>query len=301
MLSGLFSTGCTLDLAIDYQKGRKTCFLNREKKGERAYVFADEEEVTGTAVVTLKPGRKLDHLGIRVELVGEIQLLKDATAPYSFFTMSKDLESPGTLYESQMYKWRFHGADTSHETYWGANVRLRYFVRLSVVRQYAASLTKEVDFAVQNPVKSVASSGSIKMEVGIEGCLHIEFEYDKNQYHLKDVVIGKVYFLLVRIKIKYMELDIVKTETVKVSGQQHTTTETVTKFELMDGAAVKSECIPVRLYLSGYDLTPTYNNVQNKYSVKYFLNLVLVDEEDRRYFKRQEITLYRKSPDPVAV
>lgn len=48
-----------------------------------------------------------------------------------------------------------------------------------------------------------------------------------------------------------------------------------------------------RLFLSPYELTPTYKNVDNKFSVKYFLNLVLVDEEDRRYFKQQEIVLYR--------
>lgn len=53
------------------------------------------------------------------------------------------------------------------------------------------------------------------------------------------------------------------------------------------------ESIPVRLFLSPYELTPTYRNINNKFSVKYFLNLVLVDEEDRRYFKQQEITVYR--------
>jgi heme-binding NEAT domain protein len=37
------------------------------------------------------------------------------------------------------------------------------------------------------------------------------------------------------------------------------------------------------------------NSVHNKYSVKYYLNLVLVDEEDRRYFKQQEIQLWRKT------
>jgi hypothetical protein len=37
-----------------------------------------------------------------------------------------------------------------------------------------------------------------KMEVGIEDCLHIEFEYDRPRYHLKDCVVGKIYFLLVR-------------------------------------------------------------------------------------------------------
>lgn len=36
------------------------------------------------------------------------------------------------------------------------------------------------------------------MEVGIEDCLHIEFEYGRGAYHLKDVVVGKIYFLLVR-------------------------------------------------------------------------------------------------------
>lgn len=55
-----------------------------------------------------------------------------------------------------------------------------------------------------------------------------------------------------------------------------------------------------RLFLSPYDLAPSYKNVHNKFSVKYYLNLVLVDEEDRRYFKQQEITLYRAS-DPAKV
>jgi hypothetical protein len=42
------------------------------------------------------------------------------------------------------------------------------------------------------------------------------------------------------------------------------------------------------------DVTPTYQAENNRFSVRYFLNLVLVDEEDRRYFKQQEIILWRK-------
>ena len=49
----------------------------------------------------------------------------------------------------------------------------------------------------------------------------------------------------------------------------------------------------MRLMLSPYDLTPTYRNVANRFNVKYYLNLVLVDEEERRYFKQQEIVLFR--------
>jgi vacuolar protein sorting-associated protein 26 len=74
-----------------------------------------------------------------------------------------------------------------------------------------------------------------------------------------------------------------------------TETETVAKYEVMDGAPVRGEHIPIRIFLKGFtQLTPTYVNVNNKFSVRHYLNLVLVDEEDRRYFKQQEIILWRK-------
>lgn len=34
----------------------------------------------------------------------------------------------------------------------------------------------------------------------------------------------------------------------------------------------------LRMYLTPYDLTPTYRNIHNKFSVRYSLNLVLVDQ-----------------------
>ena len=52
--------------------------------------------------------------------------------------------------------------------------------------------------------------------------------------------------------------------------------------------------IPIRVFLAGYELTPTMKDINKKFSVRYYLNLVLVDEEDRRYFKQQEIILWRK-------
>lgn len=54
----------------------------------------------------------------------------------------------------------------------------------------------------------------MKLEVGIEECLHIDFEYFKSRYHLKDVVTGKVNFFLVKIKLKFMELAIIKKEAI---------------------------------------------------------------------------------------
>lgn len=128
-----------------------------------------------------------------------------------------------------------------------------------------------------------------------------------DRYHLKDVIVGKIYFLLVRIKIKHMELSIIRRETTGAAPNQYNESETITKFEIMDGAPVRGEwpavvahlhadgamageTIPIRLFLGGFELTPTFRDVNKKFSTRYYLNLVLIDEENRRYFKQNEIT-----------
>jgi vacuolar protein sorting-associated protein 26 len=142
--------------------------------------------------------------------------------------------------------------------------------------------------------------------VGIEDCLHIEFEYDATSLGLDDDVTGRVHFLLVRIRIKTMELALVRRETVGGGGGSGGAgatleSETLTRFELMDGCPVRGEVIPIRMPLAGLDLTPTLNTGAGApggggglFSVRYFLNLVLLDEEDRRYFKQQELVLHRR-------
>jgi len=57
------------------------------------------------------------------------------------------------------------------------------------------------------------------------------------------------------------------------------------------------ETIPIRFFLGGFDLTPTFRDVNKKYSTRYYLSLVLIDEDARRYFKQSEIVLYRQAPD----
>ena len=93
-----------------------------------------------------------------------------------------------------------------------------------------------------------------------------------------------------------MEIVIIKRETTPagVGSQTNTDSENITKYEIMDGAPVRGESIPVRLFLSPYPISPSYKNIHNKFSVRYYLNLVLVDEEDRRYFKQQEIHMWRR-------
>lgn len=54
----------------------------------------------------------------------------------------------------------------------------------------------------------------------------------------------------------------------------------------MDGSPSRGETIPIRLFLGGFDLTPTFRDVNKKFSTRYYLSLVLIDEGES---EREEI------------
>lgn len=56
----------------------------------------------------------------------------------------------------------------------------RYFLRATVIRRLN-DITKEMDIVVHTLSTYPELNSSIKMEVGIEDCLHIEFEYNKSK------------------------------------------------------------------------------------------------------------------------
>ncbi|KAI8976940.1 vacuolar protein sorting-associated protein 26-domain-containing protein [Pilobolus umbonatus] len=285
------STPVDIDIAFIDKEERKTADLKIDKdRKEKLPIFLDGESVKGKVTINLRDGKKLEHNGIRVEFVGSI------AKSHEFLTLSQELAAPGELRQNTAYDFEFKNVEKQYECYNGINVKLRYFIRVTMSRRLP-DIVREKDIWVNSYRMPIEINNSIKMEVGIEDCLHIEFEYNKSKYHLKDVIVGKIYFLLVRIKIKTMELSIIKREITGALPNAYNENETITKFEIMDGAPVRGETIPIRLFLGGFELTPTFREVNKKFSIKYYLNLVLIDEENRRYFKQQEITLYRRKID----
>jgi len=63
------------------------------------------------------------------------------------------------------------------------------------------------------------------------------------------------------------------------------------------GVPVAGRRFPFDCFWEVFDLTPTFRDVNKKYSTRYYLSLVLIDEDARRYFKQSEIVLYRQAPE----
>ncbi|KAK9999863.1 hypothetical protein SO802_019466 [Lithocarpus litseifolius] len=293
-IAAVFKPPCNVSISLADGRTRTQVPIKKDN-GQTVMLplFQSQENIIGEVLVEPTQGKKFEHNGIKIELLGQIELFFDRGNFYDFTSLVRELDVPGELYERKTYPFEFSTVEMPHESYNGVNVRLRYILKVTIGRNYVTNMVEYQEFVVHNYTPPPPINNSIKMEVGIEDCLHIEFEYNTSKYHLKDAILGKIYFLLVRIKIKNMELEIRRRESTGSGPNTYVETETLAKFELMDGAPVRGESIPIRLFLSPYELTPTYRNINNKFSVKYFLNLVLVDEEDRRYFKQQEITVYR--------
>jgi len=285
---------CKIDIDLQDADKRQTVELALpDGKKEQVPLFIENEAIKGVVKITLEPGTKaITHTGIKISLIGAIKSTNGNT--HEFISVVKELETLGELKESKSYPFEFENVERAYESYSGVNISLNYYLRVTIFKSIS-NVVKQIEFWVQTYYSPPDTNTNIKMEVGIEDCLHIEFEYNRSKYHLKDVIIGKIYFLLVRLKIKNMNLSLIKRETTGTGLDMYNENRTLSKFEIMDGAPVKGEAIPVRLFLGGFELTPTYKDVCNKFSVSYILNLVLVDEDDRRYFKQREITLWRKA------
>lgn len=150
---------------------------------------------------------------------------------YEFLTLNQELAAPGDLQHPQTFDFNFKNVEKQYESYNGINVKLRYFIRVTVSRRMP-DVIREKDIWVYSYRVSPETNSSIKMDVGIEDCLHIEFEYSKSKYHLKDVIVGRIYFLLVRLKIKHMELSIIRRETTGAAPNQYNESETLVRFEV---------------------------------------------------------------------
>ncbi|OMJ17719.1 Vacuolar protein sorting-associated protein 26B [Smittium culicis] len=267
-LASLFGFGPSIEINIqldDEELKQKIEYKVSRDLRESAPLYFDGEAVSGKVLISVADNQKLIHNGIKAEFIGTIEMFYDRGQQYNFVMMAQEIASPGEIKNTVSFPFEFKNAEKQFETYIGINVKLRYFVRITIMKR-VGKVEKEKDLWVHSYIIPPEINGSIKMEVGIEDCLHIEFEYNKS-----------------------------KRETTGAVPNQYNESETVTKYEIMDGAPVRGEIIPIRLFLGGFELTPTYRDVNKKFSTRYYLNLVLVDEENRRYFKQQEVTIYRES------
>ncbi|XP_060675881.1 vacuolar protein sorting-associated protein 26B-like, partial [Ziziphus jujuba] len=170
----------------------------KKENGQTVMVplFQSQENIAGKDCIYPIQGKKVEHNGVKVELLGQIEMYLDRGNFYDFTSLVRELDVPGEIYERKTYPFEFSTVEMPYETYNGVNVRLRYVLKVTISRGYAGSIVGYKDFVVRNYSAPPSINNSNKMEIGIEDCLRIEFEYNKSKYYLVDFMIWEKLYII---------------------------------------------------------------------------------------------------------
>ena len=275
-------------------KGRhRHKLIDRNDHSERFPTFFNGEDISGRVELRIQ-SKSVKHKGIRAELHGIIEKYGNIKKTKTFLNMNTDLCPPGEITQEKiMFEFNFQDVKMPYESYKGDYASVKYFIRIVIVST-VKNTEFEKEFAVVNPYdNSILQKNDepIKMQVGMKNKLSLAIYFQHKNYNCRGTLKGFIAFNFLNINLKFMEVQIVRREII--FGDKKCEPAYVARYELIDGVPNKNEKIPIRFFLKSYNLTPTYPNIDNVFFVKYYLNLVIADEEDNRYFKQKEICLFR--------
>ena len=274
--------------------------------------FYGSEAIRGFIEISLNRSQSLNYNGIKLELIGMIDIhIKDDDNQSSennnnqfnrFISLKNNISSQGTLNkEINKFNFEFKSIEKPYDSYRGKKFSIKYIllVTLNIGLNY---ITKEKEICIFNCDKNLKNidslfsndpSNKVRVEIGVENLLHVCFELDRKNYHLKDAITGKVNFKKMNLELENMSLKIIKIESL--FGKEGEI-EPLGVFEIMDGSPSSTDdVIYFKMFLKGYNnLSQTIKNEMNdNVNVTYYISLEISDSENRNFFKKIEINLFR--------
>ena len=269
---------------------------DRNKKSVHYPTFFSEDDISGKFEL-IKPSNSFDYSSITVELIGLIDYYIDQKNSVRFLSLTKDISKNGSLTKDiTTYNFNFKKVKLPYESYKGESIGVKYIIKVNIIK-LMRTISYEEEFVVVKPYEeSILKKNDepISMNVGIKDLLSVLIEFEHINYGIHGTLKGFVSFGKVNLLLTKMEVQLIKKETIfGVQAQKKAKPKIVATFELIDGGPYKNETIPFRFFLEPYKLTPSYTDVAGNFSVRYYLNLIIKDQKNNRYFKQKEIFLYR--------
>ena len=308
------SGNITIDILVEDTYHPNTIMSNVYGNKLECPTFYGLEPIKGTIQILLNNSKKINHSGIKIELIGQIDIhINDNNEENSinnnnnqfnrFLSLTNNISNQGVLNkEINLYNFEFKGVEKQYDSYRGKKFSIKYIL-LVTVNIGISSITKEKEICIFNCDKILKKMNKlfknddkdniIKVEIGVENLLHVCFELDRKNYHLKDVVSGKISFKKINLELENMSLKIIKIESL--FGKEGDI-EPLGIYEIMDGSPSSTEdIIYFKMYLKGYNnLSQTIKNeMNNNINVSYYISLEICDTENRNFFKKIEINLFR--------
>jgi len=83
----------------------------------------------------------------------------------NFMSLGNDIEPSGSLMEDKTYPFSFDHFQKPYESHYGQNAKLRYLVRVTIMRSFYSDIVKELDVGVYSYTKPDVVDSQINMDV----------------------------------------------------------------------------------------------------------------------------------------
>jgi vacuolar protein sorting-associated protein 26 len=290
---GLFQGNPTCELLIN---GNPDLVAYRDRVTDKRFpAYGRDDKVTGLVRIAPPQGKTIKHQGIILSIYGDFQG-KDGDKWSRFYERVQYLAPAGDLITPFSSDFLFDRLQFPTASYYGQYVEAVFGVEVKVVRRlkdFQQSSPFIVFFFEARPMEQ-----PIHNEIGMTGVLHIEFIFSHGSYDCRDVVIGAAYMLLVKLRVVYMQVSLYCVENYQ-RGAQLVKRNIVKSIEIMDGAPVRGESIPIRFYLGECDIWPWTDFPDSSLKVEWYLRAQLIDENGKKYYKKLRAQIVRKPPAPV--
>ena len=176
------------------------------------------------------------------------------------------------------------------QTYHGELFSIKHILQFNVKKTFKSfDYTEEIKAFQYTPC--VDKLQPLCVRVAVSENVRIDLLIGRRKFELRDVILGGAHFLLVALKITKFEVSLVAQELIEDKGKSEKHKNVIHTWGITDGAPIKGEIIPFRLYLSPLNLTPSFVDQQKGYSVSHFLHFTIFTTSGQKYFKSLQIKL----------
>lgn len=282
------------------------------RDGRRLPFFEDTKDISGVVWISIARGHVIDVNGIKAEFVGEIVLSRAKRVKHQLIYQSQSLlEGNHQVSLAREFNIKFSDETTACESFSGHDVCVRFFVRITMETTFLNNIVEEFDIWVHRPrereppwVHDVARIDNSwlfaeekSMAIGKKDLIYVKCCMEKYRFALGEepcipITVETMYS---EVKVKQMRACLIRRETAFIAGVPKKTDVELLSFPLGDGDRILgSEARRHLLGLEGCEhLTPTYDFMENKFSIQYFVELTVTAKDGASWKGEHEVLFWR--------
>ena len=229
------------------------------------------------------------HKGVFFEFNSELIPMKGKIMQLAT-PVSVQLTEAGTLAGSMEVQLPQLTIPTTVQTYHGELFSIKHTLKF-IVKKGFGTIEHNHEIIAYSYSPCVSKLQPVCVRVAVAENIRIDLLINRRKFELNDVLLGGAHFLLVALKIVKFTVELVAQEILDIGGKTKKHSHTIFEWEITDGAPVKGEIIPFRLFFAPLDISPSVVDQTKGYSVSHFLHFFIHTTSGTKYFKALQIKL----------